>query len=359
MRLFDIPFDRRLSPHIDAARRHHHQWIREVGLFRSEEAFAWHEEWDLARMVGGFLPDATGERLNICTDWNGVALAMDDQFDAGPLGRDAPASASVLQGITDSFFLSDVRTKKSELHPLAWAYADIMHRLRALMSPAWCARFALHNAKGLAGFLDEVVERTGGCKISGWEEFVELRRASGYMFIETDFIEVAQGYEVPEAIYFCKPMRTLLTCVQDLGAIHNDVYALSKERNRGETLKFTDMIQRHHACDETEAIRQSQLLNDQTIDRFLEAKEELTWTIGHLDLAQSDQTGISRFVDGMTHIISGVHDLHLESARYTDSSHFSPDTDGYVDDMRLGAAYRPGRYLGRNAQRGCATEIKD
>ncbi|MDI3424005.1 terpene synthase family protein [Streptomyces luteolus] len=342
-RRFTIPFERRVSPDLDSARTQHSRWVRQIGLLRTGQARALHESWDVARMVGGFLPDARGERLDVCVDWNCAALVMDDQFDAGPLGWDAPASVCALQGLAEAFYLPDAPCGAPGLHPLVRAFADVMRRLRALMSPAWCARFAQHNLQGLAGFLDEVTDRTGPAQDMGWEDFLEVRRASGYMFIEIDFIEVAQGYEVPAVLYGCKPMRTMRQCVLDLGVIHNDVYALGKERGRGETLKFTEVLKQHHGCGEEQAIGHSQRLNDEAVHTFLAAKEDLMALLVRLELPEADRKGTARFVSGMEHVISGVHDLHLESARYTDDGRFPLDGAGYVDDQHLAAAYHRGQ----------------
>lgn len=152
---------------------------------------------------------------------------------------------------------------------------------------------------------------------------------------------------VPMVIHGTRPIRTMCTAVLDFAIIHNDVYTLFKEHHDKRGPSIINAAYAEHNCTAGEAIQLAVDLNDQIVADFIRAKKEIRELYEVMNLSDYDRQGCDRFIQGLEWLIRGVHDLHLESLRYSPRRSFSPDNPGYVDDLRLGDGFARESMLSR------------
>lgn len=74
---FEMPFEARLSPHLEAAREHSVEWARRMGILEAQPGIPGSDVWDEDRIrridvplcAAGIHPDATPEGLDLTSDW--------------------------------------------------------------------------------------------------------------------------------------------------------------------------------------------------------------------------------------------------------------------------------------------------
>ncbi|WP_406016756.1 TnsA-like heteromeric transposase endonuclease subunit [Streptomyces sp. NBC_00984] len=160
---------------------------------------------------------------------------------------------------------------------------------------------------------------------------------------------------VPMVIHGTRPIRTMCTAVLDFAIIHNDVYTLFKEHHDKRGPSIINAAYAEHNCTAGEAIQLAVDLNDQIVADFIRAKKEIRELYEVINLSEYDRQGCDRFIQGLEWLIRGVHDLHLESLRYSPRRSFSPDNPGYVDDLRLGDGFTRESMLSRAHHNGQLT----
>ncbi|WNG25444.1 terpene synthase [Cystobacter fuscus] len=343
---FRFPFPRDLSPDIEQAQRHSIEWARQMGLATTDTAIRFLEAWNWGRLTGHCLPTARGANLDLATDWMTWGFLYDDQF-AGPLGNQPARVARITENMIGALHATSATPGEDAC---ARGITDILQRLSAKMSPAWMARFRDDLKWFFIGVLRMTTYRNHLSQIDTRTAF-EIRRLDISMDAVIDLIEVAEGFEVPEALFGTTQIQDLRQCVIDIVILQNDVFSLPKDRHQQEVNVILAM-ERSENLTTPQALERISALVDEKVQHFLSVKAGMPALYETLGLDATDRARMDRYVHCLELMIHGCVYSHAECVRYsTRSEHTQPIAGrGFIQDLHLDAGIERTQALVRTTQ---------
>ena len=148
---FYVPWPARLNPHLEATRTHSKAWAREMGMLESEEDdpahFTWNEKefdaHDYALLCAYTHPDATGDMLDLVTDWYVWVFYFDDHFlEHYKRTGDLAGARTYLAGLAAFMPARPTAERPVATNPVEWGLADLWSRSAPLMSADWLRRYS-------------------------------------------------------------------------------------------------------------------------------------------------------------------------------------------------------------------------
>ena len=344
---FRFPFPRDLSPDIEQAQRHSVAWAREMGLATTSSALRILEAWNWGRLTGHCLPTARGENLDLATDWMTWGFLYDDQF-AGPLGNQPEKVARITEDMIGVLY--PMRGAQID-HGAARGITNILERLTPKMSASWMARFRDHLKWFFIGVLRMTTFRDRLDAIDTETAF-EIRRFDIGMDAVIDLIEVAEGIEVPEALFGTTQIQSLRQGVVDIVILQNDVFSLPKDRRQQE-VNVVLAVERSEKRTAEEALVRAAAMVEEKVQQFLAVKAQLPALYSTLGLSAADRSRLDRYVHCLELMIHGSVYSHAECVRYsTKSEHTQPIAGkGFIEDLRMDASVDLALELTRPTQR--------
>jgi avermitilol synthase len=343
---FKFPFPRDLSPDIEQAQRHSVEWAREMGLATSDSAIRRLQAWNWGRLTGHCLPTARGADLDLATDWMTWGFLYDDQF-AGPLGNQPGQVLRITENMIDTLYSS---LPEEQQNACTRGITDVLNRLSTKMSASWMARFRNHLKWFFIGVLRMSTFRNHLEQLDTRTAF-DVRRLDVGMNAVVDLIEVAEGFEVPEAVYGTSQIQDLRQCVIDIVILQNDVFSLPKDRRQQEVNVVLAMERSENRTPE-QALERISAMVDEKVQYFIDVKASLPALYHLLGLGADDRARLDRYVHCLELMIHGSVYSHAECVRYsTKTEHTQPVAgQGFIQDLHLDASIQAARELLPTAQ---------
>ncbi|WNG52986.1 terpene synthase [Archangium minus] len=317
-----------------------------MGLATTDTALRYLEAWNWGRLTGHCLPTARGADLELATDWMTWGFLYDDQF-AGPLGNQPARVARITENMIGVLYATSAAPKEDAC---ARGITDILQRLESKMSAAWMARFRDDLKWYFLGVLRMTTFRNRLSQIDTRTAF-EIRRLDIGMGAVIDLIEVAEGFELPEALFGTTQIQTLRQCVIDIVIMQNDVFSLPKDRHQQE-VNVVLAMERSENLTTAQALARTSALVDEKVQEFLAVKAGMPAFYETLGLGATDRARMDRYLHCLELMIHGCVYSHAECVRYsTRSEHTQPIAGrGFIQDLHLDAGLELAQALTRTAQ---------
>lgn len=312
-----LPFPLRLSPHLDACRRRNVDWARRTGLL---DGVVWDERRlraaDLPLCAAGIDPDATGDGLDVTSDWLTWGTYADDYYPVvfGATRDLAGAKACNLR-------LSSIMEGASvPSTPLEAALADVWARTTADMPPE--NRHAVRRAVDsmTSSWLWELVNQAQN-RIPDPIDYVEMRRRTFGSDLTMSLSRFAHGRAVPPELYRTRPVQAIEHSATDYACFVNDVYSYRKEiQYEGELHNAVLVVRNFLDCPEERAF---EVVNDLMAARLAEfthaATVELPALFRDYDVAPDVQQMLLEYVEEFRNWLAGIVNWHENVGRYTEA----------------------------------------
>lgn len=260
---FPMPFETRLSPHLDGSRRHNLEWGKRMGMLDPEPGYPvpgglWNEEklvaYDFALCSAGIHPDATQDGLDLTTDWLTWGTYGDDYYPV-VFGRSADMSAARVA--TDRFGLFmplDAGAVPPPVSVLERSLADLWHRTAGPMAPEARSRFRTSIEDMTESWLWELANQKQN-RIPDPVDYIEMRRMTFGSDLTMSLSRIGHGNTVPPEVYRSRPVKAMEAAAADYACLVNDLFSYQKEiQFEGEIHNAVLVVQNFFACDTEQAL---------------------------------------------------------------------------------------------------------
>ncbi|MEV4742809.1 germacradienol/geosmin synthase [Streptomyces sp. NPDC049555] len=259
----DMPFETRLSRHLDTARRNTLAWAHRMGLLAHSPgdplSGVWTEEkmedYDLALCAAGIHPSATAEELDLATDWLAWGTYGDDAYPA-VFGRAGDlAGARACHDRLLRFMPLQGEAGEVPLNPLERGLADLWARTVGPMPPQ--GRQALREAvvAMLESWLWELANQRMN-RIPEPVDYIEMRRRTFGSDLTMALSRLRKTGSLPPAVLDSRPVRAMEAAASDYGMLVNDVFSYQKEiQFEGGVHNAVLVVQNFFNCDREQAVR--------------------------------------------------------------------------------------------------------
>jgi hypothetical protein len=199
--------------------------------------------------------------------------------------------------------------------PSERAFHDIWRRCSLGMSPAWTARARENWCSCLRGFPVEAANRRAGLPMLS-AEWLQLRRETGGVKVMLDLTERLRGAEVRDDLFQQLGLAEMISLVQDIIDVVQDILSLAKEKRDGDVNNLIMALRRESGCSEQEALRQAAAMIRSWTDAFLHHEAQIPGLLDSVYASPDDRLNVYRYVDSMRTFVYGVYRWCRSSARY-------------------------------------------
>ncbi|GLX93452.1 germacradienol/geosmin synthase [Herbidospora sp. NBRC 101105] len=222
-----LPYPLRMSPHLDAARRHAGVWAREMGFL--DEAI-WDERRfsgiDLAHCAALINADGAPEEVFLTTDWLTWGTYGDDYYPvAFGAGRDLAGARAL------NTRLKAIMREGSAPEPVTSmerGLADLWRRTAASLPERARSGFRTAVEDMIDSWVWELDNEAAG-RIPDPVDYIEMRRRTFGSDLTASLARLAAAEVVDDAVYQSRVMRELETAAQDYACFTNDLFSYQKE----------------------------------------------------------------------------------------------------------------------------------
>ncbi|MGP3968876.1 terpene synthase family protein [Streptomyces sp. 6N223] len=315
-----MPFPVRLSPHLEAARRHSLAWCEEMGLHDG----IWTEQktidFDLAVCAAGMLPDGAEEEVAITSDWLHWGTYADDYY-------------PVVFGVSHDLVGARACTERLRaLMPIDLDSAPAVVPVNGLergLSELWTRTAAPLTESGrrefraaLHGMLDSWVwelDNEAQNRIPDPVDYIEMRRKTfGFDLFPTLQRAVRHASPIPEAVLRSGTVASLESCIASYFGLLNDLFSYQKEIEfEGTFHNSVVVVQNFFDCDYATAVGIVADLVGSRIGQFQHvAAHELPVLYDDLGLDEAARAAVEEYVQRLRHFVVGSVTWHRTIHRY-------------------------------------------
>lgn len=325
---FEMPFEVRLSSHLDAARRHVVAWAHGQGLLLPQPGQPASHIWDEADLVdfdfplcaAGIHPDATEEGLNLTSCWLTWGTYGDDYFPA-VFGRARDlAGARALVARLPGLMPVDGEPSAVPRDALERSLADLWARTAAPMAVEARRAFRATIETMTASWVWEL-ENQAVNRVPDPVDYVEMRRATFGSDLTMSLCRIGHGRTVPPEVYASGPMRSLENAAADYAALLNDVFSYQKEIEfEGELHNGVLVVQNFFDTDYPTGLA---IIHDLMTSRMRQfqhvAAHELPVLYDDFDLNDEARAVLAGYVRELENWLAGILRWHQDCHRYGES----------------------------------------
>ncbi|MEO3886555.1 terpene synthase family protein [Nonomuraea sp. B5E05] len=324
-----VPFELRLSPHLDASRRNTVAWCAEMGMLEAQPGVVGSAVWDKEKLVdydlplcaAGLHPDASLEELDLAACWLAWGTYGDDYFPVvfGRSGNLAAARVAVarfgefmpLDGVPATLpasalerSLADLWMRTAGPMPL-----DDRRKLRKAIEDM-CDGWLWELANELAHHIPDPVD------------YIEMRRLTFGSDLTMSLCRLRHTKGIPEEVYASGPMVALANAMMDAGCLLNDVFSYQKEIEfEGEVHNCVLVVQNFFDCDYPAAVAIVSDLMASRVRQFEHIVEhELPIVCDDFGLDAEARRDLDGFVAELRDWLAAILNWHRGCFRYDEKS---------------------------------------
>ncbi|MGW7516924.1 terpene synthase family protein [Streptomyces sp. NPDC054796] len=324
-----MPFTRRLSPHLDAARENVVEWSYRMGILEPQPGVPLSHVWDEERLrdhdlplcAAGIHPDASPGELDISSAWLAWGTYGDDYYPV-VFGRtrDLTGAKVCTDRLRDFMPVEDPTTTPEPVNALERGLADLWTRTAGPMAKD--ARCALRKAieDMTESWLWELANQAQN-RVPDPVDYIEMRRHTFGSDLTKSLCRLAHGEQVPPEVYGSGPMGSLENAAMDYGMLINDVFSYQKEiEYEGEVHNGILVVQKFFDCGYEAALRIIVDLMTSRLSQFQHvAANELPVLFDDIGLSAEGRAGVAAYVRDLEFWISGILTWHEDCRRYTEA----------------------------------------
>lgn len=324
-----VPFELRLSPHLDQARRNAVTWCAAMGILEAQPGVAGSAVWDADKLAdydlplcaAGLHPDATLEELDLASHWLCWGTYGDDYFPV-VFGRSGNlAAAKVTVDRFSAFMPLDDTPPPPPVSALERGLADLWARTAGPMGPAARAELRASIEVMCEGWLWELANELAG-HVPDPVDFMEMRRLTFGSDLTMLLCRLRHAGRIPDAVHESGPMRALRNAVMDCGFLINDVFSYQKEVEfEGELHNCVLVVQNFFDCDYPAALG---IVNDLLTSRMKQfqhiVEHELPVLCDDLGLDCAARGALDSYLIELRHWLTGILNWHRGCFRYDEAS---------------------------------------
>ncbi len=322
----DIPFPAGMSPDAAGAWQRNLDWAQASMLIPDETAMRRYLSWDIASLMSRWIPEATGEGLDIAVDMTVAATILDDQFDSR-LAMRPDETARICAEITAVMAPDDPGPPAS---PLAGAFAHAWGRLIRGMPGWWQDLTREHWIESIDASVTEAENRLRGLRPSRGDYFT-LRRRSGYVVPMIELAHRALGFTPPERFLRTPVGQAMGMIAVDVIDTTNDVHSVEKEEARGDFHNLVLVVERERSCTRAEALTEISADISAWTGEFQRLAAGLPDVYAALGLTRRERERADRHVQALRSAMRGHYDWSRQTGRYTAANKIPSSQQAFAD----------------------------
>lgn len=336
---FRLPYDLRLSPHLDGARERVIEWAERMGLLAAEPGVPasgiWDAEsmrdYDLPLCAAGIHPDATADQLDIASAWLAWGTWADDYYPRA-FGHTRDLGGAKAANARLSLFMPVDGTPAPEPgNALERSLADLWERTAGPMTVEARGRFRVAVEAMLDSWIWELANQIQN-RIPDPVDYLEMRRSTFGSELTTSLSRLGHGKAVPQEVYDHGSMRALENSAMDYACMMNDLFSYQKEvEYEGELHNVVLVVQNFFDCGYESAVRIVDDLMHSRLDQFQHvAQKELPVVYEDFGLTQEARELLDGYVGELENWLAGILSWHEGCLRYGTADlerHFGAERD--------------------------------
>ncbi|WP_112133221.1 terpene synthase family protein, partial [Glycomyces dulcitolivorans] len=331
---FYQPFELRLNPNLDEARRHGADWAAKMGFLAPDPALPGSGLWNRKQFLGfdfalcsaGIDPNGTAEELNASADWLAWGTYGDDYYPAAfSRGRNLGAAIAQHRRLMQ-FMPLDLGPVPVPANPVELGLADLWGRTAAGFEERDRAEFKRAVEKMLEGWLWEVHTESQN-RVPDPVDYVEMRRDSFGSDLTMALARLKRGRTIPDAVWKSRPIEWMEAAVMDAMCLLNDVCSYQKEvEYEGQLLNGVVVAEEYLEVDREEAVRITAALANARIEQFqMVEANDLPGLAEEHALDADARAALAGYVDDLKNWVAAISKWHLDGTdRYREESLRSP-----------------------------------
>ncbi|MFE6504516.1 germacradienol/geosmin synthase [Kitasatospora sp. NPDC057738] len=336
---FKLPYELRLSPHLDGARERVIAWAERMGLLAAEPGVPGSGIWDAESMrdydlplcAAGLHPDATADQLDISSAWLAWGTWADDYYPRA-FGRTRDLGGAKAANARLSLFMPvDGAPVPEPVNALERGLADIWERTAGPMTVEARGRFRMAVEAMLDSWIWELSNQIQN-RIPDPVDYLEMRRSTFGSELTASLSRLGHGQTVPPEVYDHGSMRALENSAMDYACMMNDLFSYQKEiEYEGELHNAVLVVQNFFGCDYESAVRIVDDLMHSRLGQFQHVvQKELPVMYEDFGLEQAAREMLDGYVGELENWLAGILNWHGGCLRYATADldrHFGAERD--------------------------------
>jgi germacradienol/geosmin synthase len=322
---FYMPYTTTLSPHLDAARRSSKAWARRMGMLASlpgvPGGFIWDDhKFDVAdvALCGALIhPDASIPELDLTSCWLVWGTYADDYFPAFYAHTRDMAGAKMFNARLSLFMPEGPAVTAVPTNPVECGLADLWTRTSAGMTTNGRNMFRKAVQDMTESWLWELNNGIQN-RIPDPVDYVEMRRKTFGSDLTASLSRMAQGDDIPAALFRTRPMQGLENSASDYACLTNDIFSYQKEIEFEGELNNGVLVVKHFLdLDSASAVL---VVNDLMTARMEQFEHivatELPALYDDFNLEPKIRKKVDRYVEKLQQWMAGIIRWHTAVERY-------------------------------------------
>lgn len=321
---FEMPYQLRLSPHLEQSRENTVDWGRRMGMLDPVAGVpegVWTEQdlrdFDFSLLFVGLDPEATLDQLDVFAGW-GIWGTYTDDYVArvfGPQKNLAGARAQTRR--LSAFMPINSAPTPQALNPVEGGLADLWLHATATMDVQQKQRLRDGVESMLASFDWEVYNLTHN-RIPDPVDYVEMRRRTFGWDIIMAMSGRARHDQVSPEIYRTQPMQDLENTAKDYCDLLNDLVSYQKEMQFEGDMHNSVLVMRNFLdCAPNRAIEIVAKLADARLSQFQRVVDhELPALYENYQLDRQTREILDRWALELQDCLASLRHWHLDTGRY-------------------------------------------
>ncbi|MEU6812086.1 germacradienol/geosmin synthase Cyc2 [Streptomyces sp. NPDC046831] len=315
---FRMPFELRLSPHLDAARGALTAWCHRMGILREG---VWDEDklraYDLALCSAGLDPDATPEALELSAQWLAFGTYGDDYYPLVHGHRRDLAAARLTTARLSACMPVDGEEPVVPVNAMERALTDLWARTTAGMTPGRRRTFRRAIDTMTESWVWELSNQLQN-RVPDPVDYLEMRRATFGSDLTISLCRMGHGPAIPPEVYRSGPVRSLENAAMDYACLLNDVFSYQKEiEYEGEIHNAVLVVQTFFGIDYPAALS---VVDDLMTERMRQFEHvvahELPVVYDDFGLSREARETMRGYVADLQNWLAGILNWHRSVDRY-------------------------------------------
>lgn len=301
------PFSPVINPHADAIHESTLNWLSCFDVFRDDVSYNAFYSSHIGRLAARFHPYAPQDALQLVSDWYAWMFLKDDQRDESEIGKHPQLLAAANNRYLE--ILKGKNPRPGE-QPLTYALMDLRQRLiEKAPTSIWMRRFTRRVAEHFTSTVWEATNRSRGLR-PDLKAYVRMRPITGGMYVDTEFIGIAERTHVPPEVREQPDVEALMRTSNNVICWANDLFSLEKEAERGDVHNLVLILQYEQGCSLQKAVSEAVAMHNAQVQEFERVVPHIP------SFGQAVNANLSRFIDVLKTRMRGNLDWSQESGRY-------------------------------------------